>query len=96
MFWAHNNNSIFRFGELINPYDLPISKESADKFEKYSEIWEIIMSNDMKRRKEPIPLPQKFEEWDLERLNNETAILLIHTIGELGEEYELLDLDGYI
>lgn len=96
MFWAHNNNSEFKFGDPINPYDLPISKESADKFEKYSEIWEIIMYNDMKRRKEPIPLPQGFEDWDLERLNNETAILLIHTIEELGEEFELLDIDGYI
>lgn len=96
MFWASNNNSLFRFGTPINPYDLPISKKSADKFEKYCEIWEIKMWNDMKNRKEPIPLPQGFEDWDWERLNNETAILLIHTIGELGEEYKLLDLDGYI
>lgn len=96
MFWAHNDNSRFRFGSPINPYDLPISKESAEKFKKYCEIWEIKMFNEMKKRKEPIPLPQDFEDWDLKRLNNETAILLIHTIGELGEEYELLDLDGYI
>ena len=96
MFWALNNNSEFKFGDPINPYDLPISKESADKFEKYCEIWEIIMYNDMKRRKEPIPLPNGFEEWDMERLKNETAILLMHAIGELGEEYELFDVDGYI
>lgn len=96
MFWARNNNSLFRFGSPINPYDLPISKESADKFEKYYEIWEIKMLNDMKNRKEPIPLPQDFEDWDLERLNSETAILLKQTNREIGEEYELFDLDGYI
>jgi hypothetical protein len=96
MFWAHNNNSELKFGDPINPYDLPISKESAEKFEKYCEIWEIIMYNEMKRRKEPIPLPQGFEDWDLKRLKNETATLLIHTIGELGVEYEITDVDGYI
>ena len=96
MFWARNNNSLLRFGSPINPYDLPISKESADKFKKYCEIWEINMLNDMKKNKESIPLPQDFADWDLERLNNETAILLKQTKRELGEEYDLFELDGYL
>jgi hypothetical protein len=44
----------------------------------------------------PIPLPQDYKEWDLERLKHETALLLKQIKRELGEEYDLFELDGYI
>jgi len=91
MFWSRNFNSCIRFGSPIDPYDLPLSREIANKFKKFCEIWIIKMYLDRKHKKEEVPSFENIDDWDWERLQNETTILLEQARSELGEEFDIFE-----